>query len=396
MRRARATARPLRGDGNGAKVSAGRRIRRRRVLLAALLALPACHSTKDGAHAVSTPEVEAKGAQKYQGTSVPPGPSTPGSYRFVGRSVTESDGGLRFAWSGSRLEARFTGSSLDLELDDEGSNTFEIVLDGKVLPHLGTEHGNRNYRIVEGAKEGQHEIVVEKRTEAMAGEAVFHGFHAGAGGKLLVMPEQARRRTLELIGDSITAGMGNEGREPCSPSGDNQNSYATYGEIVGRALSADVVNIAWSGVRTAGPPRVMADLYGLALPNKPGSKWSFAAPPPDAVVVNLGDNDDFTSPAAREEFRTEYLRFLGSVRRRYPNTVIACTTGPMSVGSSQAARQTISAAVTSLADPQMFYLEFAAIEGATEGVGCYGHPTVKTHTRMAETLRAALAPRLGW
>jgi lysophospholipase L1-like esterase len=326
-----------------------------------------------------------------------PSTSAPRTYRFVGRSVTEPDGGLRFAWSGSRIEARFSGSSLDLELDDEGQNTFELVLDGKVLPHLRTEPGNRNYRVVEGATPGEHAIVVEKRTEAMAGEAIFHAFHPGAGGSLLPVPERPpKHRTLEIIGDSITAGMGNEGHEPCSPSGDNQNSYATYGEIVGRALSADVVNIAWSGVRTAGPPRTMTDLYGLTLPKQPGQKWSFPPPSPDAVVVNLGDNDDFTSPSAREEFRAEYVRFLGSLRKRYPNAIIACTTGPMAVGSSLAARQTISAAVTSLADPQTFYLEFAAIEAATEGVGCYGHPTVKTHARMAETLRAALAPRLGW
>ena len=116
---------------------------RPRSALAVLCVLSACHSTKDGPRPVSTPEIAEKTAQRYPATPVHSGPSTPAprTYRFVGRSVTDPDGGLRFAWSGSRLEARFTGDARDLELDDDGFNTFGVVLDGKTdrleaLPEL--------------------------------------------------------------------------------------------------------------------------------------------------------------------------------------------------------------------------------------------------------------------
>lgn len=360
------------------------------------IAVAACHGNGDEARPLPVRSVSSTGAAVSAEPSLPRSePPSPGTYRFVGRAVDEPGGGIRFAWSGSRIETRFVGTSLDVELEDDGTNAFEIVLDGTVMPHLRTSRGDRTYRVVEGAAPGEHALVLSKRTEAMAGEVVFHGFHAGPFGRLL-KPGDGPRRRLEIIGDSITAGMGNEGTDPCPPSADNQNSFATYGEIAARALAADVINIAWSGVRTSGPSPTMADLYPLALPRRRDSAWKFPADAPDAVVVNLGDNDDFSSARARDAFGVDYIRFVRGIRGRYPNSLIACTTGPMSVGSSEAARQTISAAIGSIGDARIFYLEFAPIDPRSEQVGCFEHPTVKTHSRMAETLVAAVRGRLHW
>lgn len=317
------------------------------------------------------------------------------AYRVVGRSSPDAGGGVRFAWSGSRVEARFYGTALDVVLEDPGSNAFEVVLDGAGIARILAEPGVRTYHAVTGAPPGEHTVAIVKRTEAMVGEAVFRGFVTPEGSRFLGATTP-RKRSIELVGDSITAALGAEGDDPCTPPRLSQDSFRSYGEIAARALDADVVNLSWSGVRAAGPAPTMADLYPLALPRDPTTVVNVPDPAPDAVVVNLGDNDDFWSPGAADRFHEDYVRFVRSLRARYPEALVLCTTGPMGTGSSEAARRTIARAVRTLSDPRIFYLEFSPIDAAKEGLGCGSHPTLKTHARMAETLRAELAKHLGW
>jgi hypothetical protein len=124
-------------------------------------------------------------------------------------------------WSGSGIAFRFLGSDASVILDDP-SHFLTLLIDGAVQPMLATFPGEQRYPVAAGLKFTTHEVRLYRRTEAGFGITRFLGVELGASGKLLRFPPIARR--LEMVGDSITCGFGNEGastqcgttREPSS------------------------------------------------------------------------------------------------------------------------------------------------------------------------------------
>src|SRR6478735_8875172 len=74
--------------------------------------------------------------------------------RFVGRHVSEPDGGVRFAWPGSGVVGRFEGTSVGARIKDEGFNLFEVVVDGEVKKVLRTEVKKDVFVLAEGLPPG--------------------------------------------------------------------------------------------------------------------------------------------------------------------------------------------------------------------------------------------------
>src|SRR5262249_35009916 len=156
----------------------------------------------------------------------------------VGRFDTSDPAGARFAWSGSAVVARFKGTAINVRLRDEGKNVFQVIVDGEPKTILKTQPGRELYPLAEGLPEGVHEVTLYKRTEAEVGEVVFFGFDGS--GQMLPAPPRPERR-IELIGDSITTGYGDEGPGPKCGSfrSEYENEYVTYGAIAARSLGAE-------------------------------------------------------------------------------------------------------------------------------------------------------------
>jgi hypothetical protein len=55
------------------------------------------------------------------------------------------------------------------------------------------------------------------------------------------------QRRIEIVGDSITCGYGNEGTDPCNFSAETENHYLTYGALAARMFGAELSTVAWSG-----------------------------------------------------------------------------------------------------------------------------------------------------
>jgi lysophospholipase L1-like esterase len=321
--------------------------------------------------------------------------------RYVGRFVEASDGGMSFEWSGSGIIAAFDGTSVSVSLDDGGNNEFTVVVDGELQPKLVAQAGSNNYELADALSPGSHIVELYRRTEASFGTSTFHHFGVGTG-QLLAPPPPATHR-IEIIGDSITCGYGNEGDSAgCGFSADTENHYATYGAIAARTLDAELVTIAWSGkgivynydTDTNDP---LPALYDRALPTQNGSTWDFSWLP-EAVVINLGTNDFSTDGDPTPElFRDEYTTFLAHLREVYAEAYILCTVGPLLGGTDlDAARAGIAAAVaarTSAGDAQLGVWEMNI---SNDDPGCDYHPGLATHEAMGNALVTELKTRLGW
>src|SRR4051794_6235247 len=131
--------------------------------------------------------------------------------RFVARVDRMNAAGPRFAWSGSTILARFTGSSIGVRLSG-ATNYFAVRIDGVLLPAVLTiSEGKQDYPLAANLGPGPHELSVFRRSEARGGETTFLGLMLDPAGALLPPPPAPDRR-LEIIGDSTTCGYGVDGK----------------------------------------------------------------------------------------------------------------------------------------------------------------------------------------
>jgi len=343
----------------------------------------------------------------------PEGKSFVAGVETVGRFDKTSITAPAFAWSGSSLSARFSGHSVSVDLDDAtGNNRFAVIVDGKVQgAKLSVARGSHPYTLASGLAPGSHEVTLYRLTEANQGETNFLGFRFGKGGALLPRAPHVSRR-LEIIGDSISTGYGNEGADKnCKFSPETENHFLTYEAIAARKLDADLVTIAWSGkgvfsnrgstVDTV----VMPVLWKRTLPERADSRWDFSGYQPDAVVINLGSNDFAPEVRDTSPFGGAYLAFVREVRSHYPSAAILCTVGPVLSDTwpegrkaLTQARQAIKSAVDTLrqgGDAKVSFLEFPQ-QTEVNGYGCDWHPSLKTHEIMAGLLEKELRATMSW
>jgi lysophospholipase L1-like esterase len=323
--------------------------------------------------------------------------------RFVGRVDATDPAGARLAWSGTGLVARFKGTTVAVEFSS--GQQYTVVVDGQAQPKYVPSGGLDT--IAEGLADGEHVLEIYRRTEANQGESTFRRIEV-EDGELLAPPAPPPRR-IEIVGDSISCGYGNEGTDNnCRFSADTQNHYLTYGAIAARAVAAELSTIAWSGKGVvcnygddaSSCTNPLPTYYDRTLPNRADSLWNFSKRPADAVVVNLSTNDFSTSlDPTQEEFESAYVTLLERIRAAHPNAVILCTVGPMLTGSDlSTARRYIGNAVKArveAGDDRVATIEFAP-QDASNGHGCDWHPSLRTHEIMAQTLTGVLRVELGW
>lgn len=182
-----------------------------------------------------------------------------------------------FDWSGNNITVRFQGTSqvtakLFLPGEVPQDMMFEFEVDGKKAStrHITvTNDANNkptntplvNYDV--DVTTDIHELRIWKNTEAQKGTIIFQGFDLHGG---TMLPPTRRPRQIEVIGDSIICGYGDEGQNATCPfeipvrntvTPDNktveidlpvtENQYLSFTSLVGRMLDADVQTYCWSG-----------------------------------------------------------------------------------------------------------------------------------------------------
>ncbi|MER8007825.1 SGNH/GDSL hydrolase family protein [Streptomyces sp. NPDC094149] len=334
--------------------------------------------------------------------------TAPARFHTAGRVEQAPDGSVRYSWPGVYFEGRFRGTGVGIVLDD-ADNDYDVSIDGRTAATLVTP--GRTTHWIRGLDDAVHSVRIVKRTESPWAAGRFGGFVAAPGGAVLPGPPR-RRRQIEFIGDSYTAGYGNlSGTRDCSASGGvNRNSDAdqSFGALTAHGLDADYQLNAFSGrgmVRNyngGSPGTDFRTYYDRALLNAEGDVWH--RPPgwrPQVVVIGLGINDFSTplNPGERwstaaelvADYETAYHGFLDKLRALYgPRTFLL-------VSATRLADTTVFAETTrrivrtrnEQGDDRVRHWYY---DGADlDHLGCDWHPSVHDHRIISGLLDDRLA-----
>jgi lysophospholipase L1-like esterase len=323
---------------------------------------------------------------------------------WQGRFDTRDPNGPRCAWPVSSVVLRFKGNALNAVINEQGNDLYDVIMDNSKPTVLKLHGGVDTYMLCSGLKDGTHVVKLVKRTEVLVGTTQFEGFQLSADGELLPSLPAPKRR-IEVIGDSISCGYGDEAanqNQHFSP--ETENANATYGALAARNLGAEYRCIAWSG-RKMWPDFTIPDVYFKTLPNDPASVYDLKQWKPDAIVINLGTNDFSKSNPDETGWVNAYRDFIHKLRANAPQAVIYLAIGPMMSDQWGGDRKPLSSVRAYLqkiiedeakdGDHQLRYLEFA-VQKAEDGLGADWHPSLKTHRIMADKLVQAIEQDLKW
>jgi lysophospholipase L1-like esterase len=322
-----------------------------------------------------------------------------------GRTVYDTNNDLVLITAASYAEFKFSGDSCIVYLQNKtypgDYNYVAIELDNIYKGRLkvdGTEP--KPYIINATTLANVHTLRIYKATEASNGNVVLTEIKAA----WLKAVKQPKQKTIEFIGNSITAGMANDTKDiPCGTGKwyDQHNAYWAYGPILARALKVDFMLSAVSGIgiyrnwNSNGP--TMPQVYENSFLNTDSTqRWDFSRYSPDIVSIALGTND-FSDGDGRSErlpfdsaiFIRNYVSFIGTVYRHYPNTQIALLTSPMLNGARRdlhfACLQSIKKKVTILY-PDKQPVEIFQFQPMIPK-GCSYHPDLADHEILAREVQ---------
>jgi lysophospholipase L1-like esterase len=307
----------------------------------------------------------------------------------------------RFSWPGVYFEGRFRGTGVGVVLNDPAAD-YDVEVDGAVAATWTTPAGGTHW--ITGLAGGEHAVRLVKRGESPWATSEFGGFVAAPGGALLGRPP-ARKRQIEFIGDSYTAGYGNlSTTRDCTGDEVNRTTNADlgFGALTARGLNADYQINAYSGLGMVrnydgGRPEVdYRTYYDRALLAVDGDVWRKPRTwQPQLVVVGLGINDFSTAVHEGERwtpetllaaYRTAYLAFLDKLRARYgPRAVIVVSATYMSNTTvfAEAAQQVVRERA-GRGDDRVRYWYYDN-SGLDYG-GCHWHPSAHDHRLIADRL----------
>ena len=329
-------------------------------------------------------------------SSVSPTPQPPSPVLVNVHTVgqTEDAGNyVDYTWPGIYFEGRFQGTGVGIVLNDS-TNDYDVAIDGATVATLTTP-GQTTYW-VDNLATGTHTVRLVKRTESPWNAGQFGGFVPAAGGSILSGPA-ARSRQIEFIGDSYTAGYGNQATQhDCSSIGGvehNSNADESFGALTAHSLNADYQINAMSGMGVvrnyngSSPGTSFLTYYGKTLQAVNNDLWFNPGTwHPQLVVIGLGINDFSTALNAGEPWTTTaqlvtayesaYQGFINTLRSQYgPNTIIVVSATALSNTTlfAQSAQQVVQTR-NGMGDKNVYYWYYDS--PSLDHLGCDFHPSL--------------------
>ena len=307
------------------------------------------------------------------------------------------------------IKVKFTGKKIGAILKSPGvwwrvsvdnGKKRKFTADGEVI-------------LAENLENKEHEILLVRSTEGQAGVSYFGGFLLENNAKLI--KSERKNRTLEFIGDSITAGAMNDGKLNSANYNEIGDNDAAYGPVLARMLNAEYSVVAKSGQGAAvnyseRPPFNMphaADLYNWTFFSNTfdenNIEWEAKNFPVDATFVAYGVNDFLTpyEKPSEQQFKRGYKRIIRNIRRKNGNIPIICLIIPSQKTVPFAAKY-VSETVNELqilGDKNIHYIEInekVPLLKASDFIGDNVHPTKEGSKKTAEFLLPKVKKILNW
>lgn len=347
--------------------------------------------------------------------------------KYLGRTLTDADGTIWCALSGSGVEFRYKGTSLDVVLvgDDltrlpkqqyEKVKTEQDVDYARIAIYVNEqriiderlETPAKEYQIWKSENPQEITVRVLKLSEAPHSIVGIREFKLADTDTISPTPDKPLK--IEFIGDSITCGYGVDDEDPEHHfSTETEDETASFAYLTAQNLNADYSMVCYSGYGiisgyTESDEKLLTQLVpdkyedtgysrgkvdGIAITLQ---KWDFHRFQPDFVVINLGTNDDSYCKditARQEEYAACYAQFLQQVRSHNQEAYILCVYGIMTDRLYPYVQKAVEIYQKQTGDERIRALH---IEPHTEEAGYAAdwHPSKLTHTRAAGELAAQI------
>lgn len=357
------------------------------LLVSALLSLAACSAEKN-----------ADAAPAIKENSVTFIPATDARIAIVGRSATNTDNSISFAYPGVSLNFATTASELTLQIQSSSDQSFiDVEVSGQPSQIVRVPADQSGVVIRTGDSGKAQTIRVTHRGET------WHGLLSVSGltlkdGELLAAPQLPERKIL-VLGDSVTCGEAIERQAACKKDSSWWNARLSYGMLTGEALNAQVNLVCYGGrglVRSWNgrtDELNLPDYAELAIASAENPiSWDHTRYTPDLILSAIGTNDFSEGIPEADHYVETYLTLIKRLHTLHPNATIAVTEGAILNDEKKAALQTYLQQIAQRSDVPVQVIPATWYPGDD----CDAHPTKEQHAAMANDLVPVLRELMNW
>ena len=327
-------------------------------------------------------------------------------YRVLGRTDGTVDP-LNLFWTGSALQLRLRATELWVILDSSYmifENWVDVMVNGALIQRLMVPRGRSEICLFRGMDSNAvRDVRIVRDTQAMHLDPRNSLAVCGliTDGVFEDVPEPALK--LEFIGDSLTSGEGLTGASDYLEWNSGCFSAVhTYGYLVSERLGAEYSILSQSGwgacfsfegFRKEAMPLYYDQVCGVLRGERNRKKgafdeWDFASWRPDAVIINLGTNDEMAietvDGCTEQEFEEAVLRFLEKLRQRNPQSYLLWCYGMLGHGLEEPIKRAFRRFRKTTGDVNNDYLFLDS--AAEEDFGSRDHPGRAAHEKAARVL----------
>lgn len=344
----------------------------------------------------------------------------------TGRTWLDENNTLWMAFSGSGAEYSFTGKKCVVTIvgDNTAAQASQVDNHARIAIYVNGERviddminePEKQYTVIDSDTETTADIKVIKLSETAMSVCGLKPIEADG----TITPAAAKAHKIEIIGDSITCGYGvdDEDRDHHF-STRTEDVTKSYSYKTAQSLDADysMVSISGYGVitgyssdgETKQPTQTIPQYYdslgfsygtfGSENQYKAADiEWDHSKFVPDAIVINLGTNDESWCKGNRErclEYKDAYKEFVKKVRAANPDAHIFCTLGIMGDSMFNFISKAIEEYKEETGDTNVSTMKFA-VQSEADGYAADWHPTEATHNKATEKLTAEIKSVMGW
>ena len=331
-------------------------------------------------------------------------PASDSRIEYTGRTLVNGDE-VTYDWSGVYFRVKFNGPYLAMKCSDTRNCWFNLWVDKEMSPKADKVFmvGAADTLVVlaEGLGKGEHEVILQKRTEGEQGRFTVQKFLTEGE----VLQAQGRKeRHIEFIGDSYTCGYGTESGDRNDPFlAETENCNLTYAAITARYFGADFNLVSHSGQGIARnyddfrPGYNMPDRYSQTFDESQEYSWTPDMAPyrPDVVVIYLCTNDFSTARQPHETiFAGRYIELLKKIKANYGDDIpVLCMASNVTPFSFDYIRN--ACMMSGLKNVSYMGLTKDA-HNSEDDLGASWHPNYQGHKKVASCMIPYISTLTGW